>query len=228
MYSLCGVHTHLELLAEAKRLGMHALAITDHGPALGGRVNSVFFDRFVNPFDGVRLLKGMECNLAKEKGGIDLPAKYLPYMDVVLLGIHHNTEAAVGSAVLTDLLCTAMRQNPCVDIITHLNDPSFPVNFAAVAACAAQCGMAIELNNSKTLNKRTTPEMTAALVDACAQAGCLVAVTGDAHVITELGRDEAVQPYLVQCAFPPELVVTRSAESALGFIERRRQYKKAK
>jgi putative hydrolase len=224
-YSHCGIHTHLELLTEAKRLGMIALAITDHGPAIGGRVNSVFYDRFVCPVAGMRLLKGMESNLLDVDGAIDAPKQFLKFMDILLLGIHPNTPRGLGVDVYTKKLCAAMRANPCVDIITHLNDPAFPVNFDTVAGCAAETGMAVELNNSKTLLSRTTPEITGSLVRACVSEGCRIAITSDTHAITELGRDDAVLPYLAEYSVPSEFVVTRDADAALMFVENRRKNK---
>jgi putative hydrolase len=224
-YSNCGIHTHLELLAEANRRGIKVMAITDHGPAIHGRVNSVFYDRFHNPFPAVKLLKGMESNLTEALGAIDVPRNLLKWMDVVLLGIHPNTGANLGKEEYTRRLCAAMKANPFVDIITHPNDPNFPVDFNKVAACAASFGMALELNNSKTLLKRTSHEITCALVKACVTEGCQIAIASDTHAITELGRNEAVLPYLSEFSVPENLVVTRNAEAALRFIEDRRHNK---
>jgi putative hydrolase len=91
-FSNCGIHTHLEMLARARALGMRGLAITDHGPMLKGRINSPFFERFHGPVDDVKLLKGMECNLSELPGEIDVPAQILHFLDIVLLGIHPNTD----------------------------------------------------------------------------------------------------------------------------------------
>jgi len=45
LFSNCGLHTVLEMLTAAKNAGLKALAITDHGTALEGRISSPFFDR---------------------------------------------------------------------------------------------------------------------------------------------------------------------------------------
>ena len=39
LFSNCGLHTYLELLTKAKELGLKAIAITDHGPRLNGRIS---------------------------------------------------------------------------------------------------------------------------------------------------------------------------------------------
>ena len=98
-FSLCGCHSLLEVLGQAKAKGIKVQAITDHGPTLGGHIPTTFFDRFQCPYspEELTLLKGMECNLLAN-GEIDVLTKYLPYMDLVLLGIHPNTPRHQGAA----------------------------------------------------------------------------------------------------------------------------------
>ena len=73
LFSECGIHTHIELLQHGKMLGLKAIAITDHGKTLKSRIPSPFFDRLKDPVDGIRLLKGMECNVVNDTGVVDLP-----------------------------------------------------------------------------------------------------------------------------------------------------------
>jgi putative hydrolase len=225
LFSGCGIHTHLEVLQRARALGIKAVAITDHGPAVKPRLIDPFFDRLQQPVEGVQLLKGMECNLVGEAGQIDLPEKYLPYLDVVLLGIHHNTPRGLGDAKYTQMLLAAIERNPAVDIITHPNDANYPVDFAAVARAALQRGAAIELNNSKSLLQRVSPDVTRALVRAVKQVGCRLVVTSDMHAINELGRDDSVQPFLDEADFPREQIVSLSADRAREFVAERRRFK---
>jgi putative hydrolase len=146
-------------------------------------------------------------------------------MDIVLLGIHPNTPRGCDSQTYTGLLCDAMRNNPFIDLIVHLDDPNYPVDFRQVADCAARLGMAVEINNSKTLHHRTSPERTVELITACMQAECSIAVTSDTHAITELGRDDAVLPYLQSCSVPAKQVITREKRSALDFLQSRKALK---
>jgi len=221
-FSQCGIHSHLELLERARALGIQGVAITDHGSELKARVSGPFFDRFASPVSGVRLLKGMECNLIGDSGEIDLPKQYVRFMDVVLLGIHPNTPTGLGSAVYTARLVAAMDRNPAIDIITHPNEPNYPVDFRAVARAALARGIALELNNSKTALRRSPDDLTRALVQAVKEVGCRLVITSDTHGINELGQDDAVLPFLREADFPSERVVTRSAASVYAFLDERR------
>jgi len=226
LFSLCGLHTVLELLEQAKAIGMKGFAVTDHGQTLGGRLNNPFFERFKSPCPDVKILKGVECNLLDDKGKIDAPRSFMNHIDVILLGVHPNTPRGLGAAAYTDMLIAAIRKNPCIDIITHPNDPVYPVDYRRLAQEAMSAGVALELNNSKILYARTETQSAVELVEACHDAGCLMAVNSDTHAIHELGLDDSVRPILEATRFPEELIVNRDEESALEFIERRRGNKK--
>jgi putative hydrolase len=221
-FSKCGLHSIIEMLTEAKDRGLAALAITDHGPVLKGGTPSTFYDRLVDPVAGIRLLKGLECNIAQDDGTIDFPQKFLKYADVILLGLHPHLPAEKPKVHNTALLIRALEKNPFVDIVTHPEDVQYPVDFDELAAYAKAHGVALECNNSKILNKRVSPELMVELLASCKRIGCRIAVNSDAHAIREIGCDESVRPLISKAGFPEELIVNRTAKSAFAFIEERR------
>ncbi len=226
IFSNCGLHTVLEILSYAKKKGIKGLAITDHGPELGGRLNSVFFERFENPIKGIKLIKGIEANLTKNKGEIDFPISFMKYTDLILLGIHPNTEKGLGKKVYTDMLIEAIRKNPYVDVISHPNDLIYLVDFTALAEASKDMGIAIELNNSKLKLKRVDMKTTEELVDACLKTGCKMVLSSDAHVISELGRDEDLKPLIKKMQLPGDLFVNNNVKNAFRFINDRKSIKK--
>lgn len=227
LFSFCGLHTFLELIEQAHKLNLKAMAITDHGPAVGGgRLNSVFFERLKCPYPDLTLYKGVELNLLDEPGKIDVPWKFMPFIDILLLGVHPNLKPQKPKHYFTELLLAAMDENPFIDIISHPNDPQYPVDYDNLAKKAAQKGMALELNNSKILYKRSMVGDTLELILACKRANCRMAVNSDTHAIHELGHDEAVRPLLADAGFPDELIVNRNADITAKFLEERRALKR--
>ncbi|MCL2183267.1 MAG: PHP domain-containing protein [Chitinispirillia bacterium] len=223
IFSQCGIHTVLELLDYAKNIGIKGFAVTDHGLTLpGGRLNSPFFERFRSPCPDVRILKGVECNLVNDRGEIDAPWHLIKFIDVVLLGIHPNTPKGLSADAYTDMLIAAIRRNKCIDIITHPNDVTYPVDYKRLAREAKSAGVALELNNSKIMLARTGIESAYDLVRACLDEGCRMAVNSDTHAIHELGLDDSVRPILKDTGFPDGMIVNRDEKSALEFIEGRR------
>jgi len=225
LFSRCGLHTVLELIAAAKNIGLKGFAVTDHGKTMGGRLTSVFFERFRSPEPSVRVFKGIECNVTDSNGTIDIPYDYLPFMDIVLVGIHSNIERGQLREEYTSLLVKALEKNPMIDIVSHPNDPSYPVDYRLLAEAAALCGAALELNNSKVLYSRSPAEEAVAILEACKKTRCRIAVNSDTHAVHELGDDSAVAPLLEKVGFPRELIVNRDAEAAFAFIEERRRFK---
>ncbi len=227
LFSHCGLHTHVELLTRARELGLAGLAITDHGPDIGGRVSAPFFERLHDPVPGIRLLKGMESNLRGCEGEIDVPAWSLKFLDILLLGLHPNTPAGLGAEENTRILLAALARNPAVDLVTHPADAAFPVDFDRLATAAAATGVALELNNSKLLLSRVDRKPVHALVRACKAAGCRMAVCSDAHALNEIGLDDFARRVLRDEAFPAELLVNDTAEKAFAFIAERRAGKRS-
>ncbi len=223
-FSLCGCHSLLEVLHQAQQKGIQVQAITDHGPTLGGHIPTTFFDRFKIDLPNFTLLKGMECNLLGE-GKIDVITKYLPYMDIVLLGLHPNTPRHQGIDFYTKEMLAAIEQNPCIDVLTHLNTPCYPVDFKTVIAAAQQKGIAIELNNSKTNLQRSPDSLTEELIKACLAAKAKVVINTDAHCLNEIADDRAIQKLLAKYPLPPEQIITHHPQQTLKFIAERRIFK---
>jgi putative hydrolase len=226
LFSRCGLHTVMELLERARILGMKGFAVTDHGLMLGGRLNSVFFERFISPYPEITVLKGIECNVLDKSGAIDLPGEYLQWIDIVLTGLHHNTEKKMSEGACTALLVNALRKNSAIDLITHPNDPGYPVDFQVLAREASERGVALELNNSKIHYNRSSEQEAIRMLEACRENRCSIAVCSDTHAIHELGDDGAIAPLLAQVDFPGELIVNRNATAAFEFIEKRRGNKR--
>jgi len=224
IFSQCGIHTALEILSRANELGLKGIAITDHGPALpGGRINTPLFERFRSPYPNLKLLKGMECNVLDAQGNIDLPPKVKNFTDIVLLGIHPNIPTGLGKEAYTDMLINAIKNNPCVRIITHPNDPNYPVDYRRLAKVAKMAGVALELNNSKILYARAETQSAVDLVTVCRDEGCPMAVNSDTHAIHELALDDSVRPILKSTNFPEELIVNRDEVSTMEFINSKRK-----
>ncbi len=224
-FSMCGTHSVLEMLTRARDLGMQGMAITDHGLNLHGRLPSTFFDRLFDPVPGIRLLKGVECNLTEKEGEIDFPHRFMPWVDLILLGIHPNTPVGQGVAEYTRLLESAIVNNPYLDIITHPNDETYLVDFEKIASLCAKRNLVIELNNSKDMLGRVAHKTTLDLVAACKKCSCRMAITSDAHTINEVGVDDHAQAIIAKMEFPAELLVNDTAEKAFAFVEERKMGK---
>lgn len=226
--SSCGMHTHIEMLEHAKSLGLAGLAITDHGRSVGGRLNSAFFKRFENPVKGIRLLKGVECNLLDLDGNIDCPMEYMEHLDIILLGFHGNVEKNLGIDCYTQMMLNSIEKNPFVDIITHPIDQWYPMDMERLVASAKKFDKVIELNDAKLRLGHNSQGDVERLLRICLNMECPIALCSDAHVLNEIGSDKYSERILKNVGFPEELIVNSDVEKAFDYIERRRILKNFK
>jgi putative hydrolase len=226
LFSGCGLHSIIEMLTAARKTGLKALAITDHGPYLGNTITSVFFERLRQPVEGIHLLKGMECNFTDEDGEIDIIPKYMHNYDVVLAGFHRFVVKDADPNYYSKIIKKAIKKNPCIDIIVHPNAPHYVSDFLQTAEDAAEAGVAIELNNAKTALGKSSEEQTMSLIEACMKAGCEVAVNTDAHALNEIGDTAVMEGLLDEAGFPFEKIVNRSIITALEWVESRKEHRR--
>jgi putative hydrolase len=116
-------------------------------------------------------------------------------------------------------LIEAINKNPRAAILTHPDHDSFPLNFERLVPHAKKHGVALELNNACTMLKKSQKETTLKMLSICKETGCCIAVNSDAHTLNELGRYDAVTPYLEQTRFPEELIINSTPEKAISFAK---------
>jgi putative hydrolase len=221
-FSACGLHSFIELLQQAKLNNMSALAITDHGAALKGRLRGSFFERLIDPVPGIRLLKGVELNVLDDPAECDAGWGIRKHCDLLLLGLHPNTVPGKDADYYTDLLIACMKHNKEFDIITHPNSEEYPVDFPRLVSAAVRYDKVIELNNSKVMFKRIENKVTEELICVCRDLGCNVTVNSDAHALNEIGRDEDLRPLLLKNHFPEELIINATTPKAYAWLAARK------
>jgi len=225
--SSCGLHTLLEMLDASVRRGLEAVAVTDHGKALGGPgVSSVLLRRFPGEYMGMKVWKGIEANVL-EDGGADVPEALLPEFDVILLGIHPNIVTGQSSRYYTDLLLRCLERNPCVDILAHPDIRAYPVDFRRIARAAAEAGIAVEFNNANLAYAKTDLESVRQLIDAVRETGCRTVISGDAHTIFEIGDDRHVHDAFARLGVSDMSMLNDTLASAQAFIGERRLRRQA-
>jgi putative hydrolase len=144
-------------------------------------------------------------------------------MDVVLLGIHPNTDPGLGKASLTQMLLQAIKNNQYIDVIAHLDSPPYEIDYEPVVRELLNCEIVVEINNSKSRPGVACPETTQELIAVCKKLNCPIVVSSDAHALDEVGRDDLVRPLLEKARFPVDLIVNRDAEAAFRFVEGNRR-----
>lgn len=180
-----------EYAAAAKKKGLKAIAITDHGPAMPGGASPYHFSNqrmIPDLLNGVRILRGGEINIVDPEGHLDLADEYLKTMDFVSIAMHPlcGYEGS-GEKENTKVLLRAM-ENRYVRVLAHPGNPMFPIDYKKVIPEAKERGILIELNNSSlTISRKGSYERCFAIAKFVKKIGWKVTLGSDAHISTMVG-----------------------------------------
>ena len=153
-----GQATLAEMVAAARRRGLHYIAITDHSQRVT-MANGLTPERLLSQWqeidefneqlaDHFIVLKGVECDIL-EKGGMDIPDEVLAQADWVLGAVHYGQNQS--RAQITARILGAI-ENPHVDAIAHPTGrlinrrEAYEVDLDEIYTAAAQHGKFLELN----------------------------------------------------------------------------------
>jgi len=187
-----GVNSIEEMAAEAKRLGLEYIAITDHtkGLAMTGGSDEkkllqqgVAIDNINQSSAGIRVLKGAEVNINKD-GTLDIEDEVLAQLDVVGIAVHSHFN--LGRQEMTARIVRAMR-NPNADILFHptgrviqKREP-YDVDMAEIIRAAKETGTVLEIDAYPERLDLKDEHIRKAV-----EAGVKLAIDSDAHSVNHI------------------------------------------
>lgn len=206
----------------AAQKDLQIIACTDHGPALPGGANKIFFksQRCIPRFiEGVAVLRGIEANI-DDMGKIDCTPSMMEYLDIIMAGFHapvysdarfekHNTEMMIRVIA-----------SGKVDVITHPANINYPINQKAIIQAARKHNIALELNAS-SYTRTNSRKMAVDLVKASANAGVPMVMGSDAHICFDVGRFELGYDILEEAGVGSEYLLNSDPVKLLTFLKSR-------
>jgi len=189
--SLHAYSTITELAKGARKNRLKGFVLSEHGPAIhGGYPHPYFFGNLhalPDVIEKVRVFHGVELNITDSEGGVDLSAKYLRKLDLVMAGLHEAAFPPQNLIENTDALIQAIA-NPYVDGITHPGNPAYPVDFEAVVKAAVRYDKFLEINNGSFRFRRGSEPNCKKIVLLAKRFGCYLTAASDAHYWTDVGN----------------------------------------
>ena len=217
--------TIMENITYAAKAGLEAIAITDHGTALGDAPHKFYYPSFVRLPDyveGVRLLKGCEANILNNQGELDLNDKILSTMDIVIASVHNPFyRDADENGDNTDMYLKVL-ENPYVDILGHSGNPMCKYDIEKVISRAKQLGKFIEINENTFDARPMNVDLCKQIATTAKQLGAYIVVNSDAHFCTNVGVFTQAKEMLNEIDFPEELVANTSYEKFKNLMKDRK------
>lgn len=232
MNYIADLHTHtiasdhaystlLENVQYAKRAGMRALAVTDHGP---GVADSPHVWHLLNmkslprEIEGLRVLRGVEANIMDMEGNLDLGGEVLSELDWVIASFHadacppgsieENTKAYLGAV-----------KNPYVDAIGHSGQLKFPYDLEPVIKVCKEYDKVVEINEASTIVRVGSEKRCAEIARLCKRYEVKICVNSDAHFAMNVGRYPNSTKMLEEIGFPEKLILNADLDRLMGYIK---------
>ena len=233
MKIIADLHTHTlasghaystvnELALAAAHVGLAALGLTDHGPAMPGGPHRYHFCamRFIpRQIAGVRILRGIEANVLDVRGTLDLEESVLEDLDFVMAGLHENCGYCGRDIDQNTETLLAVMANPRVKCISHPGNPIFPSHYEQIVRAALATGTALEINNSSlSLSRKGSRSNCTEIARLCARIGAPVMIGSDAHIAQGVGVFDDALKLVEEAGITEEQVINASLPRLLQFL----------
>lgn len=231
------VHTHTiasghaystlgEMVNAASRRGLKILGVTEHAEGVPGTCSYLYFSNYsVVPRHqaGVDLLLGVELNILDYEGTLSMPERLMNQMELRIAGIHKFCYVPGTKEQNTGAIVNAMKSG-WVDIVSHPDDGSVPLDYDRVTDAAKEYDVLLELNNNSLAHPQARPnvrENNLEMLGLCKRKGIKILVSSDAHHESQVGIVDNCLTLLDEVGFPLDLIVNTDAEAFLRHLEKK-------
>lgn len=228
------VHTHTvvsghaysslqEMVYAATTKGLKLLGITEHGPAIPGTCDPIYFRNLhivPRSMYNIDLLLGAEVNIMDCHGNLDLDEKHLKMLDFCIAGIHSLCYVQSNRAANTIGVVEVIR-NPYVHAISHPGDGTAELDFRQLVVEAKKNNKLLEINNSSMnpcRNKTQAYANNLAILQWCRHYDVPVLLSSDAHISFDVANFEYVEKVLEDAAFPEELIINTDVNRFRSYL----------
>ena len=223
---LSDLHTHtiasghaystlVENVKHASKIGMKILGISDHASSMPGAPHSWYFHNLkVLPrfLDNVLILRGCEANILNSDGDLDIEEH--PSLDYLIASLHEPCFKPKSKEENTAAILNVLDKYSSVEILGHLGNPSYDLDFHKIVKKAKEKDVMIEINNSSLLgNSRKGSELICRdIALLCKEYGTKIILSSDTHFYTSIGVFDNAIKMLREIEMPEELIMNEPSK----------------
>lgn len=211
-----GKNTIEEMAISANEIGLVEIGITDHGYSHVFRTSKQKLRQArklideINSWSKTKVLLGVEADIIKEDGTLDIDNETLSMLDILIVSYHRMTftdfagyfgnvkKTAEAKRKCTNAFVNAIRRYP-VTIVAHL-DSILTTDLYEIGCVCRERGTMIEINNRHT---KWNDKQMAELIDS----ECMFVISSDAHSRDKVGEVDRAMEYITKYNIPSERVV---------------------
>ena len=223
MKYLSDLHTHsivsghaystlLENINYCAEKGIKILGTSEHALTMPGAPHYWYFGNMkVVPrvINGVTILRGCEANILDIDGSLDMTDESSRNLDYMIASFHEPVFKPKSKEENTAAILNVMDKYDKVEILGHLGNPNYELDYEAIVKKAKEKNIMIEINNSSLLgSSRVGSDVNCKKVALlCREIGTKVILTSDSHINTCIGVFNKGIELLEEIQMPKELVM---------------------
>ena len=223
MKYLSDLHTHsivsghaystlLENINYCAEKGIKILGTSEHAPTMPGAPHYWYFGNMkVVPrvINGVTILRGCEANILDIDGSLDMTDESSRNLDYMIASFHEPVFKPKSKEENTAAILNVMDKYDKVEILGHLGNPNYELDYEAIVKKAKEKNIMIEINNSSLLgSSRVGSDVNCKKVALlCREIGTKVILTSDSHINTCIGVFNKGIELLEEIQMPKELIM---------------------
>jgi putative hydrolase len=207
----------------ARQRGLKILAITDHAPQMPGGAHEYFFYNLralPEYLHGVRILRGAEVNIIAKNGALDLEPEMLASLDVVVASAHAVTTPEDLSRKQNTEMYLRVIANQHVDILGHIENPIFKLDYETVIAAAQEYGKLVEINTASFgLARHGSYNNCLEIMRILREHNMPVVINSDAHVAARVGEVSKAMSVALAQGIKPENILNLNAQKTAEWLK---------
>ncbi len=220
LFSDHAYNTITEMITQANKIGLKAIAITDHGPAMpdSGHEWHFFNSQIAKKVDDVIVLFGAEVNVMDVSGNLDIPEKLLVNLDWNIASVHRDIIPQLSYEQATELWMN-IAKNPNIDMIGHCEQVQHYFDYEKVIPVFVENNKVVEINANSAVVRPDGQKNMVELIEVCKKYRCKIAVNSDSHSIYTLGRVNDTFTLVEKIGYPEELIVNAKYENLINELK---------
>jgi len=174
--------------------------------------------------ENTEIIFGCEANIIDNDGSLDLRESAMKSLDILLAGFHPFTPYKSGSEKEnTSAMIKSIKRNKYIDILAHIGNSYFKVDYEEVIKCLNDYKIIIEINNRSFLPDHLSPRKGSSgncieVIHLCEKYKVPIVVSSDAHNQFQVGCCSLAVERLEKENFPEELILNADINKIRNFL----------
>lgn len=217
-----------EMVQEAKNKGLKLLGITEHASDMPGSCHPYYFSnlpcikKYYNKNELI-VLFGCEGNIIEENGIYTLDILRDNFtsqcVDYIIASMHKCCFPPKNKNENTKAFLDVMNTGR-VNILGHIDDGNFELDYEEIIKCAKKNKVVIELNNSSNSPigfRINAHNLDLIYLELCKKYNVPIVLNSDAHCRYDILNFEYILPILKEVNFPDELILNTSTDKFIKY-----------